>query len=1452
MSLTIPRGATVNELTRTLARHLRLEPASGRGNFVLRSNRLGHLNAERDLFDVGLRNGERLELALDDAVTDATTLSGSNTTPAIELVVTGGPAAGRRFPLSRGAHKLGRGDVCEVRLDDRSLSREHLEITVFDGEVRIRDLESRNGTAIEGDPLHCGEERVLANGQHVEAGRTLLAFLAPRDRASAATGGHGNGTVRFNRPPRIGRQDSGAIIELGAVPAMTKGFRPPLGAAMIPLVMGIAFALLLQQPAMLLFAAMAPAMAGWTFVADRRSGRAKFKRDKAAFVARLAQAREQADRARAEEATARRSGAPDPAELVACAIEQKRELWERRPGDADFLALRVGVADQGSSLTIKYAGTGAAELQGAAEELASGYSTVAAVPAIVSLREAGVLGLCGTPQKVAALGRWLALQAATLHSPRELTLVVAVAPEHAAAWEWLKWLPHTVPGETLTADCQLASTPQTARTVLRSVTELLAARQADMGDRFGIKRQDLGAAVLMTIDEALQVERSQVLAILERGPDVGIYTIWLGHEEHDLPGQCGMLANLASDVAKLSLTAAASGETLVDVTADAVDAELAEDAARALSPVQDAGGAAARSQIPRRVLLTDLLGLESISAEPLAAVWQSRSARRGVKATLGLSADGPLGVDLRADGPHALVAGITGAGKSELLQTLVASLAASYPPYRVSFLLIDYKGGAAFKDCARLPHVVGMVTDLDGHLTHRALTSLNAELRRREKILRSFDVRDLAEMERIAPDEAPANLVVIIDEFAALAREVPSFVDGVVDVAQRGRSLGVHLVLATQRPGGVVSENIRANTNLRIALRVATLEQSQDVIAGGDAARIPRSMPGRAFARTGASELTEFQSAFVGAPAVLEGKPVAVELKPFPFDRGHAPRQATHGTTVIARPLTDLGAIVAAAIDATELIGCRVPDPPWLDPLPPIVGLDALEEAAGEEQRRVGSAIVGLVDEPAAQRQWTLALDLVDEGSALIYGASGAGKTALMRTLAASLALHATPEQLHIYCLDFASRGLGGLEALPHCGSVIAGDDDERVKRLLRMLRTEIDRRKRILGDAGVLSLAEFEVRGADAVTLPRLVLLLDSYAGFTSSYDRVDASMWTELLPRIVAEGRGVGVHVIASADRRAAIPPAVAGVIPRKLVLRMAEEDEYQSLGLDLRSVRGAVMPPGRGFASGAMEFQAALLGEDPSSEAQSESLSRLGTELRARFSGRVAPPIAVLPARIRFGDLPVATRRLSSTFAVGDDRLAPVVADLDDSHLVVAGPYRSGRTSALASLVAGLIASTPGLETHLLAPRRSELANRFRWSSVAAGDEDCVAAARRLAEVVAARPGNGATPMLVVIDDGGELGDGPAAGPLEAIVRRGRDLDVHVLLGIEAGTARVAFTPWIKELRKDGHGVLLDPDQDLHGDILSIRLPRRTGPALPAGRGYYVQGGKTELVQVAMLDG
>jgi S-DNA-T family DNA segregation ATPase FtsK/SpoIIIE len=1410
VSVEATHDARARELVSALAAELHLDPAAA----VARRNG-EELSGDAPVSELGLRQGDELRFGPPEHIRDE---AAPVEAAPVELVVVGGLDAGRRRPLAYGVHRVGR--EASVALDDPSLSAHHLLLTVMeDGAVAVADAGSRNGTAVEGVPLAPGEERSLEEGELVQAGRTLLGV---EQRAAVEPPGppaDGAGRIPFNRPPRVQRPLDTVTRPFPAPPNDPQGARLPLAASLIPLVLGVGLYVLTRLPTMLFFSLLAPVMALTTYIEDRRGGRKGFERHRREYRRRLAELRGELDATRRDEAARRRAQAPSVPELLRRARRREPTLWERRPDDRDFLALRVGSADQPALLTVKLEPGGSEALRREAEQLAAWYATSPAVPVVVPFADLGVIGLCGPHARVEALGRSLVAQAAALHSPSDLAIAAALDADRLAGWDWLKWLPHTQ-GESGAPSARLASDRAGARVLLEELTRVVSERRADAEQTYGPAARRGRQQILLVLDEAVAPERALVGGLLAGAAGHGVSVMWLGRDRRDLPGECAGIVALDPHSARLAYTDARGGGEWTDVSADGVSVDVARELALALAPVRDAGGSRSEG-IPDRVALLDLLEGAELDAEWVRDRWAAHHGALG--AVVGAAASGPFAIDLRADGPHGLVAGMTGAGKSELLQTLIASLAASHPPNRLAFLLVDYKGGAAFKDCVRLPHTVGLVTDLDAHLTQRALASLNAELQRRERILRDSGAKDLAEMERRVPDDVPPSLLIVIDEFATLAKEVPDFVDGIVDVAQRGRSLGVHLLLATQRPGGIVSENIRANTNLRIALRVNEAGESSDVIGAPDAARIPRDRPGRAYARTGHSELTQLQTAYVGGLTVHATREATVVVRRFGFDtRGTAAKAAEESGE------TDLARLVVAAREAASMSGIEPPPSPWLPPLVSVLPLEALTPPVD-----AAVVVLGLVDEPQRQHQRQLTVDLEHEGSLLVYGASGAGKTTLLRTLALSLAERASPDELHVYGLDFATRGLTPLAELPHTGAIVGGDDEERTERLFALLRATLERRKLLLAQAGVFTLSEY--RRLPAVEpLPRIVVLLDGYAGFAAAFERVNLGALVDALPRLVADGRPLGVHFAISADRRGAVPNALAGIVPTKIVLRMADEDEFAALGVPPKVVRGAQIPPGRGFLPGGAELQVAL----------GETLDAAG-ELRRRYPRAAVPSVEPLPTAVPRGALPLAERRWAAVLGVGDAELEAVTIDLSARHFLVAGPYRSGRSFALRTVVESLRSSTPGLELHLLAPRRSPLVELAGWSSVAEGGDRCDEAVLRLGELAASPP---PAPVLVVIDDGEELAESLGAAPLETVVRRGRDIELRVLAAAERSAAQRAFSGWLRELRKEEHGLLLDPDLDVDGDILGTRLPRRSSPVFPPGRGYFVERGSVELVQVA----
>jgi S-DNA-T family DNA segregation ATPase FtsK/SpoIIIE len=1445
LTVEVDSRQSVGELAAAIARHLGVAHDGALGLHVVRTG--ATVPADGRVGGLELQQGDVLRIERSLPVRLGT--GGATTDPVdrsvLELSVVGGPLSGRRFPLHRGVYVLGRDATCTIPLDDETASRRHLQLTIGADGVMAEDLGSTNGTFVEGRRI-TGPTRLVA-GQVVEVGSTLLTVGTvdgggPTPSAVPPV----EGWRPFNRPPRVNRPHRPQTFVIGEPPAKPAKSKFPMGAAVIPVILGVVMFAALSQPMFLLFALMGPAMMTWSLVDDLRSGRRDHRAARATFEQDLESLERRVAEAHAAEVAQRRAAAPPAPDLVARIEHARPDLWERRADDADFLTVRVGIADLPSELTIEVSPRGDADLQARAQRLADAFATDTAVPLTVPLSSCGVLGIAGPVERRRALARWIITQAAVLQSPRDVALVVLATPEDAAHWEWTKWLPHT---SVLLAAAgggrSVAGTRDDVVALFDVVDELVSSRHDSLESRTGRDGRFVPEIVLV-VPSHVAIPRAALSELLQRGPAVGVRAIVLADAVHELPGECRAVVELDVGADELSLTFTTTGERVERAIADGIPAEIADSIAVTSAPLRDVSAGSAAGELPLRQSLLDLLDLKDPTPGAVAARWRARPP--GLAALVGAVDSGPLSLDLRADGPHALIAGTTGAGKSELLQTLVVSLAVTHPPDRLTFILVDYKGGAGIDDLKALPHTAGFVTDLDEHLAERALLSLNAELKRREHLLSELKAKDILEAESSSPDRSPPNLAIVIDEFATLAKEVPDFVTGVVDIAQRGRSLGVHLVLATQRPTGVVNDNIRANTNLRIALRVSDEGDSRDVIDVPDAAHIARRIPGRGLVRTGHGEVRAFQTAYVGGPHRVAGDFPPVRVHDFHFGPGlledATQRDASASTPTGEKAPTDLAVLVRAIAAAATEAGAAVVGSPWTEPLPYLLPL-AHVAVSGDGGVALEPGI-GVVDEPSLQRQATWRAPLGRNGHLLVYGTSGSGKTTVLRTLAASAARQRSPRALHIYGLDCASRGLFVLEELPHCGGVVAVGEIERVERLFAMLDASIDERREQFARVGASSLQEYASRVGDAAP-PAILVLLDGYGGFRSAFEQVDHGALVDRLEQLVADGRAVGVHFVITADRRGSVAAGLAGLIADRLVLRMADADEYSMLGLP-SSTKGAVLPPGRGFVDDGVEIQVAVVGDAASGDVQAESVAALGRELRAEHVDVSVPPVQLLPDHVERSSLAPATAgRLVLPIGLDGASFATAFVDLDDvPHFLVMGPDRTGRSTTLATFAASWRDAMPGAATYVFAPRRSPLRDLAGWTEIAVGLDACEELAGRLAEQVRTRSEHD-EPILVLVDDGDEIAEGKVATALEQVIRRGRDTGVHVVGAAQTHVVHRSYGGWLAELKKLKHGLILQPDVDVDGDIFGVRLPRKSARAFPPGRGYVVRRSHIVLVQV-----
>ncbi|MFI7127452.1 FtsK/SpoIIIE domain-containing protein [Nonomuraea sp. NPDC050153] len=1559
-----------------------------------------------------LRDGDKI--TLDPQLARATLIEEPG--GVAEVRVVGGPAAGAVHRLGLGVHVIGSDPMCAMTTADPTLAPEAVTVRVTPDAItierawrppdeapklklkgrwaeevaeltaRVAEREAAELAAdygevpeLDGRPLteqiEWPDQAVLTCGSSV----FVLTSIEPKDAHLAP---RSEGGVSYNRPPRLRRPEPERKFVKPKEPSRNEGLRLQLLAALLPAVLGVTLAFALKQPYYLLVALMTPVIMIGQWWSDRRHGKKQHKQALKDYNEQLQAYDEAVEQARVADEAARRSDAPDPAQVLLTATGPRRRLWERRIHDADSLRLRVGLADLPANLELS-------EEQGGAVEPPMCRS----VPVALPMRRLGVAGVTGPRAAATSLASWLIAQAATLHSPRDLAIVVVSAhADGERRWGWMRWLPHCTPRSGEECVALVGTDPESAARRVAELAALIDERQntaiPELGkiptgwdDLGGPEKPTFSSYDVRPYDVLVILDGAQVLRglpnmpqVLRQGPRSGVFTLAIDDDQRLLPEECQTVAACGAD----GLVRLRGGglDVIGPILGDLVSPAWCDRLARALSPIRDVSRDDLSGNLPDAVRLLDLMGLPSPSGRELAGRWRAQGS---TSALIGIGPEGPFSVDLRLDGPHGLVAGTTGAGKSELLQTLICSLAVANRPDQLTFVLIDYKGGAAFKECVRLPHTVGMVSDLDGHLTQRALDSLAAEIRRRERLLAAAGAKDIEDY----TGTGMPRLVLIIDEFAALVAELPDFVTGLVDIARRGRSLGIHLILATQRPAGVVTADIQANTSLRIALRVTEPAESSDVIDLPDAAHISKSTPGRCYVRSGMGAATAVQTARVGGRSPAPGS-----TGPF-AGPGATVRVLDVSWRSLGRPLppppepaedstvTDLTLVADALIEATHLAAVPVQPSPWLDPLPTqfILDLPALTtpppgttpplpppngsdpsapqttpksvskrhipgiaahphdpiqaSVKGSAQPSLGlpgtppldrptplnpaapghrspggangplpgsprdpapvpfapppehrgaaspSGVgevpplpYGLTDRPWAQDRRPLALDLAHGGHLLIAGAARSGRSTALRTIAGSIAAHASPEDVHVHAVDCGSGALLPLMAMPHCGAVVTRDQLDRVERLLTRLRAEVGRRQQLLAEAGHASLAEYRQAGH---RLPWLVFMLDRWEGFVAAFESYDYGRLIEALLQLMREGPAVGFRAVVTSDRSGLLGQ-VSTVFDDRLLLRLSDSADYGLAGFPLKGLPSS-MPPGRALSMGEhgiVEHHIALLSPDPSGPAQVAAFQTLartstaGPEGPRRASGpahgrsagagqgtwpwKGDPPLRVdaLPMRITASQSlaldPTFTppSPLWALIGAGGDALAPLGLDLlaHGPGAVIAGPSRSGRSSVLLTAAHSLIAH--GTPVIAVAPRRSPLRELNGALAVLDGN------ATNLPELVAELH------QYVVLVDDAELinADGPLGMALEEVLRSGRDGDHGLLVAGTTGDLAVAYRGFVAETRKSRTGVLLAVQSQADGDIFSIRLPRGTTGG-PPGRGFLVRTGNTTPIQSALPD-
>ena len=1401
------------------------------------------LDPDLALSDSVLRSGARIELA-------PATRRASGPGAAL-LTVVSGPDAGLQVTLPSGSVTVGRAPSCDVRLTDTMVSKLHARINVGE-HVEILDENSANGVLVGGLRV---ARSVLGHGDLARLGATEVTVSMDRARASATTT-----DIAFIRSPRVLRRPEERELEVPPAPSEPDPTPFPVLALVAPLVMGAALFAFTRSAVAVLFVALSPLLMIGSYLDQRRQSRKKAAAQRTAYLAALQRLDDQVVAAHDLDRTALEDLHPPLAECVAAADRRSDILWSRRPEHPEFLSVRLGTGDVRPFVRLddrQQSAEGAPDLVAEARELRARHAVLRQAAVTCHLPAVGNLGVCGADEAVRGVAAGVVAQLTILHAPSEVVLAAIASPSSRRSWEWIEWLPHTSSPHSPLAGSHLAADPASGTALLDRLEELVATRAAvrteeatgrGPGDDLRSEHHVPVPAVVVVVDEP-STDLARLTRLTEVGPDLGVHVVWCAARRQDLPASCRTFVDL-TDTSSPFAGLVRPGLRITPMRVESMGREDAGHLARILTPVFDAGSPVSDdSDLPRAVPVVTLLGQEaSDDADVVVNRWREngsltdrsslptqRDQPVSLRALVGHAGSEPFALDLRLQGPHALVGGTTGAGKSEFLQAWVLGLAHALSPDLVTFLFVDYKGGAAFAQCVELPHCVGLVTDLSPHLVRRALRSLRAELHHRERLLRNKRAKDLVELEKTGDPDCPPSLVIVIDEFAALKSEVPEFVDGVIDIAQRGRSLGLHLIMATQRPAGVISDSLRANTNLRVALRMADEVDSSDVLDSPMAAHFDPAVPGRGAAKTGPGRLATFQSAFPGArtPAVLP--PAQVVVEELDFGRGR-PWTTPKPTVSLDGVDTDITRIVRTLRDASRRAGVPDPRKPWLDSLAPVYNLEALR------QRSDGELLLGVLDDPDHQRQVNEYYRPDTEGNILFVGTSGSGKTTALRTLAVVASISPRGGDCHVYGLDFAGGGLRLVEPMPHVAPIVSGEDDERVVRLLDRLAREVEDRSVRYKAAKADTLAEYRsLTGHDDE--PRILLLIDGFALMRETYEAETRHQrtWANLL-RVLAEGRSVGVHVAMTADREGAVPVAIQASFQRRIVMRQADEESYSSLNVP-RDVLGPDSPPGRCVQpDNHQELQLAILCNDIAVGAQARLIEEMAPEVAQRLR-TVPAPIEVLPTHIPGEKVPPA-RSGQPVLGVAYDDLRPVGFD-PATVMVLAGPPGSGRTTAMRWLAESVSRARPEVRRAFLTTRRAPLAVPGGWDWAATGIDEVIEVIGVLQPLVEAD--GAAAPVMVVIEALPELVGTFAEADLEALVVAARRNGHLVVAEGETASWSSAWGGLGDAVKAARTALLLQPDANDGDTMAKTTLPHVKQADFVVGRGYWVRGGVATQVQV-----
>ncbi|MBG7699437.1 type VII secretion protein EccCa [Streptomyces sp. MC1] len=1192
---------------------------------------------------------------------------------------------------------------------------------------------------------------------------------------------------------------------------------------------------------------------------------------------------------------------PSPEQLWALVAEGSR-VWERRTADEDFGQVRVGLGPQALATPLIPPQTAPVdELEpltaGAMQRFLSTHSTLDDLPMAVSLRAFYHVTISGEPGTVRGTARAVTASLASLHSPEDLVIAVVTARESAPEWEWAKWLPHVqAPGVTDGAgSMRLISTDPV------ELEDRLASR-LEGRPRF----HPSGAPVpeqphLVVVLDGVSLPPTSLLANPEGLQGVTVLEV--------VPGDLTIgRGDLSVVVQPRELRLESAHGMVYEGTPDVLSYEAAEALARQLAPLRVASGGDDDEPLLANLEFTDLLNLGDAASVDPKRTWRPRSQSERLRVPIGVGEDGrPVMLDLKEAaqegmGPHGLCVGATGSGKSELLRTLVLGLAVTHSSETLNFVLADFKGGATFAGMSQMPHVAAVITNLADDLTlvDRMGDSIRGELNRRQEMLRDAgNYANIHDYEKARAAGAPLqpipSLVLVIDEFSELLTAKPDFIEMFVQIGRIGRSLGVHLLLASQRLEEGRLRGLETYLSYRIGLRTFSAAESRAALGVPDAYELP-NVPGSGFLKFGTDEMVRFKAAYVSGvyrtssqQAAALGGPLPVDRRPVLFTAAEVPVQYVpipqqrqeeadkRQDDALADTVLD---VIVRRLEAQGPAAHQV----WLPPLDSPPSLDALLPGLAPVPGRgmtqpgyegAGRLVIpaGLIDKPYEQRRDPLWLDFGGAaGHMQIIGGPQSGKSTLLRSIIASFALTHTPWEVQFYGLDFGGGGMASVAGLPHVGGVASRLDPEKVRRTAAEVYGVMTRREEYFRSAGISSIAEFRTRrarGDISVTdqpWGDVFLVIDGWGNFRTDYEALEP-----LVLDIAARGLGYGIHLVLTASRSMEVRANLKDHLMNRLELRLGDPMDSEIDRKIAANVPTGV--PGRGQTPQKQHFMAAVPRIDglSSDTDLAEATTALAAEVTRHWQEPGAPEVRLLPREFPATQLPPGDRfpNRGISFALDEDNLEPVFVDFEqDPFFLVFGESESGKSNLLKLLIKRLTERYDGNTCKLFVvdnrrsllgvTPKSHLAEYIPMSNQMQHHMDALAdlMQRRTptADVTPEQLRNRSWwrgPTVYVIIDDYDLVSTSSGNPLAGLTELlpfARDVGVRFIIARStAGAGRAGYESFMQRIKELGaQGVVLAGDP-AEGDLLGGVRPR----PMPAGRGIFVSRKRGKpMVQVGLV--